>query len=95
VQALWTAVREGLNITTVIFANRSYAILKGELGRLGKNPGRRALDTLDIGRPDIDWVSLAKGLGVNATRVDTLDAYATALKRGLSGGEPNLIEVAL
>jgi acetolactate synthase-1/2/3 large subunit len=94
-QTLWTVARERLRVTTVVFSNRSYAILKGELGRLGRNPGPRALDTLDIGRPDVDWVSLAKALGVAATRVDSLESFATALKRGLSGDEPNLIEVPL
>ncbi len=94
-QALWTAARESLNITTIIFANRAYAILKGELAALGANPGRRALDMLEIGRPDLDWVALANGMGVRARRVATLGDFADALRRGLAGGEPNVIEVPL
>jgi acetolactate synthase-1/2/3 large subunit len=92
-QALWTAAREGLNITAVIFANRAYAILKGELASLGRNPGPRAFDVLDIGRPDLDWVSLARGMGMAARRVTTLEAFAEALRGGF--GAPNLIEVPL
>jgi acetolactate synthase-1/2/3 large subunit len=94
-QALWTAAREALPITTVVFANRSYAILTNELAHVARNSGRRALDMLEIGRPDIDWVSLSRSLGVPARRVSTLEEFAAALRGGLSGKEPNLIEVPL
>jgi acetolactate synthase-1/2/3 large subunit len=95
VQALWTAARENLRITTIVFANRAYAILKGELASAGAIPGPKAHDMLEIGRPDIDWVALAKALGVQATKVTTLEDFAAALRRGLASGEPNLIEVPL
>jgi acetolactate synthase-1/2/3 large subunit len=94
-QALWTAAREGLKITTVIFANRAYAILKGELANHGINAGPKALELLDLNKPEIDWVALAKGLGVPATRVATTDEFASALRRGFESVEPNLIEVPL
>jgi acetolactate synthase-1/2/3 large subunit len=94
-QALWTAARESLNITVVVFANRAYQILKGELAGIGGNPGPKALDMLEIGRPDLDWLALAKGMGVPGRRVNSLEDLADALKRGLSGGGPNLIEVPL
>jgi len=69
-QALWTQAREQLDVTTVIFANRSYAILRYELSQVGaQNVGRKALDMLDLGRPDLDWVSLARGMGVPGARV--------------------------
>src|SRR5262249_43010412 len=65
VQALWTQARENLDVTTVIFANRSYAILRHELSQVGaQNVGRKALDMIDLDRPDLDWVSLARGMGV-------------------------------
>ncbi len=94
-QALWTAARESLKITTIVFANRAYAILKGELAGLGVNPGPRALDMLEIGRPDIDWASLARSLGMAARRVATLEEFAIALRRGFESAEPNLIEIPL
>jgi acetolactate synthase-1/2/3 large subunit len=95
-QALWTMAREQLNITTVIFANRAYAILKGEYANVGAgNMGPRALDMLEIGRPDLDWVSLAKGMGVAGTRVTNLDQFAAALRAGFSSAGPKLIEVVL
>jgi acetolactate synthase-1/2/3 large subunit len=94
-QALWTAARENLAITVVVFANRAYQILKGEIAALAGNPGPRALDMLEIGRPDIDWVALAKGMGVSARRVESLDDFASALRAGLASASPNLIEVPL
>ena len=64
VQGLWTQAREGLDVTTLVFANRAYASLLHELHGVGaRNPGRKALDMLDLGRPALDWVSIAKGMG--------------------------------
>ncbi len=95
-QALWTMAREGLNVTTVVFANRDYAVLKREFSYLGVgNPGTRALDMFEIGRPALDWVQLAKGMGVPGTRVNSLDAFGQALQAGLNGEGPTLIEVPL
>ncbi|HWA88800.1 MAG TPA: acetolactate synthase large subunit [Rhizomicrobium sp.] len=93
-QALWTAAREGLAITVVIFANRAYQILKGELAAVSQ-PGPKALDMLEIGRPDLDWVKLATGMGVPARRVTSLEDFTQALRDGYKGRAPNLIEVPL
>jgi acetolactate synthase I/II/III large subunit len=95
-QALWTMAREGLDVTTVVFANRDYAVLKREFSYLGiGNPGARALDMFEIGRPDLDWVQLAKGMGVPGTRVTSLAEFAKALRNGLENEGPTLIEVPL
>jgi acetolactate synthase I/II/III large subunit len=95
-QALWSMAREGLNVTTVVFANHSYAVLQREFSGLGVGaPGRRAADLFDIGRPNLDWVQLAKGMGVPAGRVTTLDAFAKAVREGFESGGPTLIEVPL
>jgi acetolactate synthase-1/2/3 large subunit len=96
VQALWTQAREGLDITTVLFANRTYQILKGELANVGAgNPGRKALDMLDIGNPDIDWVGLAKSLGVPGARVTDMDGFNRRFAEGLATPGPYLVEVVL
>jgi acetolactate synthase I/II/III large subunit len=50
-QALWTQARENLDVTTVLLSNRKYQILLGELANVGANPGRTALDMLDLGSP--------------------------------------------
>lgn len=96
VQALWTMARENLNIVTVVFANRAYSVLKREFSnlRIGE-PGPRANSLFEIGRPDIDWVSLARGMGVPATRVTSLEDFVTALRRGFANAGPMLIEVPL
>src|SRR5947209_9657268 len=95
-QALWTMAREGLNVTTVVFANRAYAVLKREFSYLGAgNPGPRALDMFEIGRPDLDWVLLAKGMGVPGTRAGSLNEFVEALRKGFEGEGPSLIEVGV
>jgi acetolactate synthase I/II/III large subunit len=95
-QALWTMAREALNVTTVVFANRDYAVLKREFSYLGVgDPGPRALDMFEIGRPDLDWVHLGKGMGVPGSRVSSLEGFAKALREGLEGDGPSLIEVPL
>jgi acetolactate synthase I/II/III large subunit len=95
-QALWTMARESLKVTTVVFANRDYAVLKREFSYLGVgDPGRRALDMFEIGRPDLDWVHLAKGMGVPGARVISLEGFAKALREGFESEGPSLIEVTV
>jgi acetolactate synthase I/II/III large subunit len=95
-QALWTQARENLNVTTVILANRSYAILNMELHRVGADAGgplsRRMLD---LTQPDLDFVSLSRGLGVPARRVETAEALVLALEESYAAEGPSLIEAAL
>jgi acetolactate synthase I/II/III large subunit len=95
IQSLWTAAREKLDITAVIFNNRSYGILRHELGYIGVTPGRQALDMLDLSRPNIDFVSLAEGLGVESERATTAEELAGALQRGLNDPGPRLIDAIL
>jgi len=98
-QSLWTQAREGLDVTTVILANRSYAILNMELARVGaadeSGAGPRAAAMLDIGRPDLDFVSLSEGLGVPATRAETAEELTTALEKAFAEPGPHLIEAVL
>jgi acetolactate synthase-1/2/3 large subunit len=95
VQTLWTMAREQLDVTTVVFANRSYAILNIELQRVGADNGPRALSMLDIGDPDLDWVSIASGMGVEATRVADTDAFADAFASAMHQTGPRLIEAVI
>lgn len=95
-QALWTMAREGLRITTVVFANRIYSVLKHEFSSLSiGEPGPRVNSMFEIGRPDLDWISLAKGLGVPGIRVNSIDRFARALREGFESEGPTLIEVPL
>jgi acetolactate synthase-1/2/3 large subunit len=95
VQALWTQARERLDVTTVVLSNRKYQILLGELSQVGANPGRTALDMMDIGNPDIDWPRLASSLGVEAARTDTAEGFADLLAHGLKRSGPFLIELLI
>jgi acetolactate synthase-1/2/3 large subunit len=95
-QSLWTQAREQLDVLTVIWANRSYAILRHELTNVGaRNPGRKALDMLSLANPELDWVSMAKGMGVEGVRVETIDDFAKAFRGGCSRRGPYLIEVMI
>ena len=91
-QALWTQAREKLDVVTVVFANRVYKILFGELRSTGAEPGRASNTFFDIGRPDLDWVSLAKGMGVEAVRVETLEGFADKFRAACGRRGPFLIE---
>ena len=92
-QALWTQAREGLNVTTLVFANAGYKSLHQELYKVGANPGRTALDMLTVERPVLDWVSLARGMGVPGERVEDAPGLVNALARGFAEPGPYLIEV--
>ena len=96
VQALWTQARESLDVTTVIFSNRKYAILQIEFMRVGAhNPGRKAMDMMDLSRPDLDWVRLANGMGVPGMRADTAEEFTEAFARSIATPGPYLIEVVV
>lgn len=96
IQSLWTQARENLNITTIIFANNSYAILKAEYANMGAGaPGERALAMIDIDRPRIDWLAMAKSMGVPAVSVDTAEAFHKAMANSVNEPGPCLIEVRL
>lgn len=93
-QSLWTMAREQLDVTVVIFANRGYQILRGEFTNVGAGEmGRNAMRMFDVDDPLLDWVALAKGHGVEATRVTDMDAFNAAYQHGLEQSGPYLIEV--
>ncbi len=95
-QSLWTQVREGLRVTTIVCANRSYQILKNEFKAVGAGvPGSNALSMLDIDNPTLDFVALAKGMGMSAVKVGTAEDLCRAIERGLAESGPYLIEAQL
>lgn len=96
IQALWTMAREGLPVTVVIFANRSYNILLGEYAGVGAGtPGPRAAHMLRIDAPTLDFVAMARSMGVETGRADSLEDLATQLQRGFAASGPYLIEAVL
>ncbi|MBV9537729.1 MAG: acetolactate synthase large subunit [Acidisphaera sp.] len=93
VQALWTQARERLDVTTILLSNRKYAILLHELSNVGANPGRTALDMMDLGNPDLDWIAIAGGMGVPAARAETMDEFNDLFTASLRRSGPFLIEL--
>src|SRR5206468_7479797 len=76
IQALWTQAREGLDVTTVIVANRSYAILEYEFSRVGAaGDGAAAHALMDIGRPELGFAELAAAMGVPGARVEDMEGF--------------------
>ena len=92
-QSLWTMAREKLDVVVVILANRRYRILDIEMQRTGAGAlGPRANDMLDIGRPDLDWVKLSEGMGVEAARTTTADEFIAQFSAAVKQTGPRLIE---
>jgi acetolactate synthase-1/2/3 large subunit len=95
-QAIWTIARERLDVTICIWANRAYAILKGELVGVGvENAGKRAQSVLSLSDPPLDWMKLAAGMGVEGARVTSAEAFAEVFGTAVRRKGPFLIELDL
>ena len=97
ISGLWTQARENLNVTTVVYDNSAYDILRIELARVGagSTPGPRALDLLDLSRPTMDFVKISEGMGVPARRVTTAEEFADALQAAFAERGPHLIDAVV
>lgn len=96
VQALWTLARESLDVTVIVLKNNAYAILGIELERVGvKRTGAMALSLLSLSDPELDWVALSTGMGVEAERVHDAATFREAVKHALDARGPRLIEANL
>jgi acetolactate synthase I/II/III large subunit len=96
IQALWTQARRNLDVTTVIMSNRAYAILQIEMHRIvAQPPGPRAASSLELSGPDLDFASIARGMGVHGIRAATAPELAGALSDGLAASGPCLIDARL
>lgn len=95
IQALWTQAREKLPVTTVILSNRKYQILIGEYSNVGANPGPTAMNMLDLGNPDLDFVKMANGMGVEAAKASTLEDCAALMQQSFKRNGPFLIELEI
>jgi acetolactate synthase-1/2/3 large subunit len=92
-QALWSIAREALPVVVVVFANRAYRILQGELKSVGATVGGpKATQMLTLNNPTLDWVALAKGHGVPGASVQTAEAFIREAQRAFASKGPYLIE---
>jgi benzoylformate decarboxylase len=98
IQALWTAAHHDLAVVFVILNNREYRILKHNMDtyrqRFGVKPDR-AYPNMDLVAPDLGFVDLARGMGVEAMRVATPGELRPALEKALGAGRPFLLDVAI
>ncbi|ORW04341.1 acetolactate synthase large subunit [Mycobacterium kyorinense] len=94
ISGLWTQARENLDVTTVVYNNGAYDILRLELRRVGAEitPGPKARELLDLTRPAMDFVKIAEGMGVPARRVSTAEEFADALRAAFDESGPHLVE---
>ncbi len=98
IQALWSIARENLDVTTIIFSNRKYSILELEFSRTGARggvPGPKAASMLDIGSPDMDFVSIAEGMGVSASRATTAEEFNQQFAAAMEQKGPRLIDAVI
>ncbi|HEX4106212.1 MAG TPA: acetolactate synthase large subunit [Rhizomicrobium sp.] len=92
-QSLWSMARERLDVVTIVCANRTYNILNIELMRVGaQNPGPKTLSMLDLHNPVLDFVKLAEGLGVEASRAETTTEFVAQFADAMATRGPRLIE---
>jgi acetolactate synthase-1/2/3 large subunit len=94
-QGLWTQAREGLNVTTIILSNRRYAILQGEMTAVGALQGAAAEELFTLDRPAPDWLSIAKGFGIPATKAETMETLIDQINRANATPGPSLIELCI
>ena len=95
-QALWTQARESLDVTTIIFSNRQYNILHIELARAGLQDASLDVSQMfDLSHPDLDWIKLAEGMGVEASRAETAEEFNQQFASAMVKSGPRLIEAVI
>jgi acetolactate synthase-1/2/3 large subunit len=95
-QSLWTQARERLDVVTIIFSNHAYRILHGELERVGVDYDcPKAHSLFELTNPNLDWVDLAKGMGVHATRAELAEHLVEQLEAAIHSPGPHLIEAII
>jgi benzoylformate decarboxylase len=98
IQALWTAAHHDLAVVFVILNNREYRILKHNMDtyrqRFGAKPDR-GYPHMDLVTPDLGFVDLARGMGVEGARVTTPGQLRPALDKALGARRPFLLDVAI
>jgi acetolactate synthase-1/2/3 large subunit len=95
-QSLWTMARENIDVVTVIYSNGGYRILANELKRVGaRTDGAHAASMFDLGNPSLDWVALARGMGVEAIRAESRETFDSSLAHAMKRRGPMLIEAVI
>jgi benzoylformate decarboxylase len=96
IQALWSAAHHDIPVTFVIANNAQYQILK-VCGDVMALPELRdpACPGMNLVKPEVDFVGLARAFGVEAQRITEADQLSDLVREALSAGKPRLLEVAI
>lgn len=96
IQALWNAAKHRLPVVFVVINNISYMILKGGLINIdGESAKKNFFPGMDLTDPAVDFVSVAKGFGIDALRVETKEELVSAYKQAFSEKKPILLDIAV
>jgi benzoylformate decarboxylase len=94
-QAIWTAARENLPVIFAVANNRQYLILKNNLRAMkGDAVATGNFVGLDL-LPPIDYVGLARSLGIQATLVESANDIGDVVRGALDKGKPHLLEIPI
>jgi benzoylformate decarboxylase len=96
IQALWTAAHAGIPVVIAVVNNRQYGILKMNLVETG-SPAARAgrFVGMDLDSPPIDYVALARSMGVDAERVEKPAEVAEATRDAFIARRPTVLELPI
>jgi benzoylformate decarboxylase len=95
-QALWTAAHRHLPVVFAVVNNQQYLILKNNLrGMQGRSVTKGNYVAMDLDTPAIDYVGLARSMGVAATLVERADDIGEATRAALASGRPHLLEIPI
>ena len=96
IQALWSAVHHDLPIVFVILSNREYRVLKHNLDIYRRRfdiVSSKPYPHMDLTKPALDFLAMAKGMGMDGEVVTEAAALGDAMGRALQAGAPYLLEV--
>jgi benzoylformate decarboxylase len=96
IQGLWTAAHHRIPVTFIICNNAQYLILKhcGDVMPLPNMAAKQYL-AMDLVRPDIDFVSLSRSLGVAARRITEPEELSELVRESFASEEPQLFDVTI
>ena len=98
IQALWTAAHHQLPIVFVILANREYRVLKHNIDAYRARfnvASSKPYMHMDLTGPSMNFVDLAHGMGVTASRVGSAEEIKQAVSAAFASGKPYLLEVGI
>ena len=95
-QALWTAAHEGIPVVIAVVNNRQYGILKMNLADArGVSARTGTFVAMDLDTPPIDYVGLARSLGVDARLIEKPADVTEATRAAFESGRPTLLELPI